>query len=572
MVDLENTIESFKSQGNLAFKKRDYSTALSLYTQGISMFPNSQVLYLNRALVYLSEHKYLESLSDSSKAIELDNKNAKAYYRKACALQELGELESALSVLNQCRQLIPDSKNIEEITNLKEEITKELEKGVYLPASHPERKKFNDLIRWLVDGGAIFPKIHIEFYSQDSRGVHCIRTINKKECILYIPPTHIITLELAQSSPIGQKMLANNLKLLSPKHCYLSTFIIQEKRKPDSFWAPYIKILPEYFRNFPIFFTEEEKECLIGTAFIDLVNEKIVDIKEDYNTICSVAPEFAEVSFEEFCRVRMAVSSRIFGMEIEKKSTDGFVPLADMLNHQKARQTSWKFCQQRNGFIIEAAVDIFKGQEVLDSYGIKCNSRFLLNYGFTLDDNDANEFPYLIKITEDLPFYEEKLDFLKARSHAFRMLKDTSKPCFQEMFTYMRLIEVDDLDFLNQVIDEFLDNDFFIQGKYLNAFSLDIEKKILQRLEKMSIEYLQRYPNSLEEDEEALKNEVIQNKKNCIVMRMGEKLILNYYLKMAQEILAVVDLPSAFIDLGKISPPYRSYVVSSLIPLKNRPR
>lgn len=572
MVDLENTVESFRSQGNLAYKKRDYSVALTLYTQGISMFPDSQVLYLNRALVYLSQHKYLESLKDSSKAIEFDNTNVKAYYRKACALQELGELENALSVIDQCIQLIPNSTDIEEIAILKEEITKALEKGVFLPASHPERQKFNDLIRWLIDGGAIFPKIHIEFYSQDSRGVHCIRGINKKECILYIPPTHIITLELAQSSPIGQKMLANNLKLLSPKHCYLSTFIIQEKRKSDSFWAPYIRILPEYFKNFPIFFTEEEKEYLAGTAFIDLVNEKITDIKEDYDTICSVAPEFAEVSFEEFCRVRMAVSSRIFGMEIEKKSTDGFVPLADMLNHQKAKQTSWKFCQQRNGFVIEAAVDISKGEEVLDSYGVKCNSRFLLNYGFTLDDNEANEFPYLIKLTEDLPFYEEKLDFLKAKSQVFRMLKDTSKPCLQEMLTYMRLIEIDDLDFLNQVVDEFLDSDFFIQGKYLNAFSLSIEKKILQRLEKMSNEYIQRYPNSIEDDEEALKKEATQNEKNCIVMRMGEKVILNYYLKMAQEILAVFDLPSASIDLGKVSAPYRSYIVSSLIPLKNRPR
>lgn len=28
---------------------------------------------------------------------------------------------------------------------------------------------------------------------------------------------------------------------------------------------------------------------------------------------------------------------------------------------------------------------------VFDSYGRKCNSRFLLNYGFIVDNNDANE-------------------------------------------------------------------------------------------------------------------------------------------------------------------------------------
>lgn len=29
----------------------------------------------------------------------------------------------------------------------------------------------------------------------------------------------------------------------------------------------------------------------------------------------------------------------------------------------------------------------------MDSYGKKCNSRFLLNYGFYLENNDANEYP-----------------------------------------------------------------------------------------------------------------------------------------------------------------------------------
>lgn len=28
---------------------------------------------------------------------------------------------------------------------------------------------------------------------------------------------------------------------------------------------------------------------------------------------------------------------------------------------------------------------------IFDSYGRKCNSRFLLNYGFIVEENDANE-------------------------------------------------------------------------------------------------------------------------------------------------------------------------------------
>jgi histone-lysine N-methyltransferase SETD3 len=62
-----------------------------------------------------------------------------------------------------------------------------------------------------------------------------------------------------------------------------------------------------------------------------------------------------------------------------------------MLNHRKPKQTSWMYSDEKEGFIIETDEDIGRGEMVFDSYGRKCNSRFLLNYGFILDDNDANE-------------------------------------------------------------------------------------------------------------------------------------------------------------------------------------
>ena len=40
---------------------------------------------------------------------------------------------------------------------------------------------------------------------------------------------------------------------------------------------------------------------------------------------------------------------------------------------------------------------------VFDSYGRKCNSRFLLNYGFIVEDNDANEVAISIYIDKSDP-------------------------------------------------------------------------------------------------------------------------------------------------------------------------
>lgn len=87
----------------------------------------------------------------------------------------------------------------------------------------------------------------------------------------------------------------------------------------------------------------------------------------------------------------MTVCSRIFGITIQGNKTDALVPLADMLNHRVPKQTIWNYCDEREGFIIESIVPIEKSCEIFDSYGKKCNSRFLLNYGFIHPKNESNE-------------------------------------------------------------------------------------------------------------------------------------------------------------------------------------
>jgi len=50
--------------------------------------------------------------------------------------------------------------------------------------------------------------------------------------------------------------------------------------------------------------------------------------------------------------------------------------------------------------VIEECEDIERGDQIYDSYGKKCNTRFLLNYGFINLNNDGNEFPFKIALDE----------------------------------------------------------------------------------------------------------------------------------------------------------------------------
>jgi hypothetical protein len=53
---------------------------------------------------------------------------------------------------------------------------------------------------------------------------------------------------------------------------------------------------------------------LDGSAFRDQIEEKLVDIKADYDLICREVPEYAQFSLKEYSEIRMMVSSRIFGI------------------------------------------------------------------------------------------------------------------------------------------------------------------------------------------------------------------------------------------------------------------
>ena len=104
----------------------------------------------------------------------------------------------------------------------------------------------------------------------------------------------------------------------------------------------------------------------------------------------------------------MMVSSRIFGVVIEGHKTDAFVPYADMLNHKRPRQASWAYSDEKGGFVIETWEDIKRGEQIHDSYGKKCNTRFLLNYGFINLNNDANQYPLKVRMDPDDKYAVQK--------------------------------------------------------------------------------------------------------------------------------------------------------------------
>ncbi len=190
-----------------------------------------------------------------------------------------------MDILNLALSYDPDNY---EIKTLLAEIQKEYGEDSFLPENHPEILRTNSMIQWMHQGGSKFDKIKLRYYAADYRGVHASKNISRGESIIFVPRHQIITLETAKTSPIGKKLVTKGLmkRLFSPKHSLLATYVMEEKRKSDSYWHSYLDLLPKSFGCFPVFYTPEEKQLLIGSPFLAQIEEKIQEIKWDYDFLC----------------------------------------------------------------------------------------------------------------------------------------------------------------------------------------------------------------------------------------------------------------------------------------------
>jgi len=256
--------------------------------------------------------------------------------------------------------------------------------------------------------------------ASEMRGVHARTHIPPNTVCMSVPRRCLITVEMGQATPIGQAILHSELDLDAPKHIFLMVYVLWDRKVngANSFFHPYYEILPPTLRNMPIFWSDEELSNLEGSYLLQQIQDRNQAITEDYYAICQICPMLRQIAtLDEFKWARMCVCSRNFGLQMDGHRTSALVPHADMLNHYRPRETKWTFDEERNAFTITSLQHIPAGAQVYDSYGQKCNHRFLLNYGFAVEDNREldgfcpNEVPIELYVDADDELFTEKLEY-----------------------------------------------------------------------------------------------------------------------------------------------------------------
>jgi len=520
---------------------KNYDNAISYYTKGIKNDKSNVNFLIKRAICYLAKGFFSLALRDALKTIEIAPKFSKGYYIASLSYLEMYDIEKA--------EKYSKEKN-QKLMSLIEKRKKEIKSKSKQFKSYPLFIKF---LKELYHYDAFFPKLEIHFYSDDYRGVLAKSKILKDEIIMTIPKECLISLETALSTPIGKEIgKFMYSELTSPKHCLLTSFLLSEEKNPK--WKFYFDLLPNDYSNFPIFYTQKELDYLKGSPFLNQIYDKKIDMKKDYEKLCKYIPSFTQFPYKKFCEARMMISSRIFGIQIGENKTDVLAPFADLLNHKRPRQTQWYYDNILQSFVIQALEDIEQGNEVFDSYGKKTNARFLLNYGFALEDNDSNEVTLTVVFNDTYPmfnvkknFFQNEFEFIKS----FILNDNIYESQLFDLLSFLRFMLFD--DDINILYNSMISNENLYYDEvnftfyYISPISKDLEIKVLKHLHLLCVKALRNYPTTFEEDKINLKKKGISfNQRNCILLLMSEKIVLSYYIYFCEYCLSLFNMTNEY--------------------------
>ncbi|XP_022149750.1 serine/threonine-protein phosphatase 5-like [Momordica charantia] len=110
--------EEIKCLANEAFTAHKYVQAIDLYTQSIELNNQNAVYWANRAFAHIKLEEYGSALEDASKAIEVDPRYSKGYYRRGASYLAMGKFKEALKDFQQLKKMCPNDPDT--IKKLKE--------------------------------------------------------------------------------------------------------------------------------------------------------------------------------------------------------------------------------------------------------------------------------------------------------------------------------------------------------------------------------------------------------------------------------------------------------------------
>lgn len=366
----------------------------------------------------------------------------------------------------------------------------------------------NDFLEWCrLNDSKLNPHLAVR-YVGDEVGFGMIANENiSQDCLLFkIPLKMMITCETQDKL---LKQLINEDELLSKMPNLALTFqVMNEYCKKDSFWRPYLRILPTSYSTVVYFELEEMFSLEASPSLLDAVKFCInayrqyayfwlkLNIKS--KNIWSSLPFYKHFTFQLYRWALSTVMTRQNQIPSDSKSASvnlALIPLWDMCNHQDGKfSTDFEF--ESKSAICYAMQNFTKGKEVTIYYGNRPNCTFFIHNGFVYSSNANDYLKIRLGMSKSDPLLSQKAQL------CFKLLINTSGwfnlypkdyPIDGHLLAFLRIfnMSINDLDiWLNE--DAKQEDILNRSCPYFNSIDLKVNQFLTVRAKLLLNNYLNK--------------------------------------------------------------------------------
>ncbi|CAG9100910.1 unnamed protein product [Plutella xylostella] len=274
----------------------------------------------------------------------------------------------------------------------------------------PSRESnIEEFLKWLNENEAQYEGVEIASFKGYDLGLKATKDFKEGSLMLTIPRKVMMSEQDARESILGKFIEVDPL-LQNMPNITLALFLLMEKSKPDSFWAPYIAVLPERYSTI-LYFTPDELAELKPSPVLESSLKLYRSIARQYayfymkiHTLdLPVVKNLQDIfTFENYRWAVSTVMTRQNNISLSHADTTAFIPLWDMCNHQHGKITT-DFNKELSRGECFALRDFAAGEQLFIFYGARPNSDLFLHNGFVYPDNQYDSLSLCLGISSEDP-------------------------------------------------------------------------------------------------------------------------------------------------------------------------
>ncbi|XP_073946251.1 SET domain containing 3 [Choristoneura fumiferana] len=319
------------------------------------------------------------------------------------------------------------------------------------PKSRQSRKE--NFFVWLTENGANYEGIDIKQFEGYDLGLVATNEFKQGSLLLTVPRKLMMTEQDARDSVLADFIAVDPL-LQNMANITLALFLLLEKNNPESFWKPYIDVLPDKYSTV-LYFTPEEllelKPSPVFESSLNLYRSIARQYAYFYNKIhildLPVLKSLLEVfTFENYRWAVSTVMTRQNNLELASTNTTAFIPLWDMCNHDHGVITT-DFNKELNRGECFALRDFQPNEQIFIFYGARSNADLFLHNGFVYPKNQHDSLSLALGVSSSDPLRESKRTLLAKLglagfTHYNIYLGDS--PISAELLAFIRIFKMND--------------------------------------------------------------------------------------------------------------------------------